>query len=93
MVVSLNETIKVTTEIDKRGVCKQYRLAGVAKQEYSLFMTQVSQQKQKDTLVRNVERRYGVELGYKSDAELHKSLRERGLPTLSRLLKKTQFAE
>lgn len=56
-------------------------------------MTQVTHPKHKDTLIRNVERRYGVDLGYTSDAELHKSLRDRGLPTLSRLLKKTRFAE
>lgn len=47
----------------------------------------------KDTLVRNVERRYGVTLGYATDAELHKSLKERGLPTLSKLLKQTRFAK
>jgi|AntRauTorcE11897_2_1112592.scaffolds.fasta_scaffold40614_2 rRNA-processing protein FCF1 len=55
--------------------------------------TNVKNKVPKNTLVRNVERHYGVTLGYTSDAELHKSLKERGLPTLSKLLKQTRFAK
>ena len=47
----------------------------------------------KKTLVDTIEKKYGVELQYASDAELHRSLRERGLPTLSRLLKRTQVVK
>ena len=43
-----------------------------------------------DTLVKNIEQKYGVHLGYKSDAQLHKSLKAEGLPSLSKLLKRTQ---
>jgi len=46
-----------------------------------------------NVLVKNIEKKYGVNLGYSSDAELHKSLRDSGLPSLSRLLKRTASAK
>lgn len=56
-------------------------------------MNNVATKKSKDTTVRNIENYYGVVLKYASDAEMHTSLKERGLPTLSRLIKKTRFAK
>ncbi len=46
-------------------------------------------QKRGDTLVRTIEKKYGVDLGYRSDAELHTVLEEEGVPSLSKLLKMT----
>lgn len=43
--------------------------------------------KRGDTLVKTIERKYGVDLGYTSDAQLHTVLRESGVPSLSKLLK------
>lgn len=43
-----------------------------------------------DTLVRTIEKKYGVDLGYRSDAQLHTVLRKEGVPSLSKLLKMTQ---
>lgn len=55
-----------------------------------LHMTKTIHRKRSDTLVRTIERKYGVDLGYRSDAELHTVLKREGLPSLSRLLKMTQ---
>ncbi len=46
--------------------------------------------KRSDTLVRTIEKKYGVDLGYRSDATLHTVLKEEGVPSLSKLLKMTQ---
>ena len=46
--------------------------------------------KRGDTLVKTIERKYGVDLGYRDDAELHTALRKEGLPSLSKLLKMTR---
>jgi len=46
-------------------------------------------QKRGDTLVRTIEKKYGVDLGYRSDAKLHTILKKEGVPSLSKLLKMT----
>ncbi len=46
--------------------------------------------KRGDTLVKTIEKKYGVDLGYRSDAQLHTVLKKEGLPSLSKLLKMTQ---
>lgn len=43
-----------------------------------------------DTLVKSIERKYGVDLGYRTDAQMHRDLIKRGLPSLSKLLKMTR---
>ena len=53
-------------------------------------MAKTIHRKRSDTLVKTIEKKYGVNLGYRSDAKLHTVLREEGLPSLSRLLKMTQ---
>ena len=53
-------------------------------------MTKQIHQKRGDTLVKTIEKKYGVDLGYRSDAKLHTVLRESGVPSLSKLLKMTQ---
>ena len=45
--------------------------------------------KRGDTLVKTIEKKYGVDLGYRSDAQLHTVLRKEGVPSLSKLLKMT----
>jgi hypothetical protein len=45
-------------------------------------------QKRADTLVKTIEKKYGVDLGYRSDAQLHTVLKKEGVPSLSKLLKK-----
>lgn len=57
---------------------------------YTSGMNKAIRQKRSDTLVRTIERKYGVDLGYRSDAELHTVLKKEGLPSLSKLLKMTQ---
>ncbi len=47
-------------------------------------------QKRGDTLVKTIEKKYGVDLNYRSDAQLHTVLKKEGLPSLSKLLKITQ---
>lgn len=47
-------------------------------------------QKRGDTLVGTVEKKYGVDLGYRSDAQLHTVLKKEGVPSLSKLLKMTR---
>jgi len=53
-------------------------------------MAKVIRQKRGDTLVKTIERKYGVDLGYRSDTQLHTILKKEGLPSLSKLLKMTQ---
>ncbi len=53
-------------------------------------MTKLIRQKRGDTLVRTIEKKYGVDLNKRSDAQLHTVLEEEGLPSLSKLLKMTR---
>lgn len=53
-------------------------------------MSKLLRQKRGDTLVKTIEKKYGVDLGYRSDAHLHTVLRNEGLPSLSKLLKMTK---
>ncbi|MEK7092825.1 MAG: hypothetical protein AAB907_04330 [Patescibacteria group bacterium] len=53
-------------------------------------MAKTIHQKRSDTLVKTIERKYGVDLGYRSDAKLHTVLKKEGLPSLSKLLKMTR---
>jgi len=53
-------------------------------------MTKVIRQKRGDTLVKTIEGKYGIDLGYRSDTQLHTVLKKEGLPSLSKLLKMTQ---
>lgn len=50
-------------------------------------MSKLIRQKRGDTLVKTIEKKYGVDLGYRSDAQLHNVLKKEGLPSLSKLLK------
>lgn len=43
--------------------------------------------KDKDKLVKTIEKKYGVGLRYKTDKELHETLKKEGVPSLSKLLK------
>lgn len=53
-------------------------------------MTKILPKKRGDTLVKTIEKKYGVDLGYRSDAQLHTVLKNEGLPSLSKLLKMTR---
>ncbi len=53
-------------------------------------MSKLISKKRGDTLVRTIEKKYGVDLKYRSDAQLHTVLKEEGLQYLSKLLKMTQ---
>ena len=53
-------------------------------------MSKVIRRKRSDILVKTIEKKYGVDLGYRSDAQLHSVLKSEGLPSLSTLLKMTQ---
>jgi len=53
-------------------------------------MSKQIRQKRNDTLVKTIEKKYGVDLGYRSDTQLHTVLKKEGLPSLSKLLKMTQ---
>ena len=50
-------------------------------------MTKTIHKKIGDTLVKTIEKKYGVDLNYRSDAQLHTVLENEGLPSLSKLLK------
>mgnify|MGYP003441341471 CR=1 FL=1 len=50
-------------------------------------MSKQIRQKRSDTLVKTIEKKYGVDLKYRSDAQLHTVLKKEGLPSLSKLLK------
>ena len=45
------------------------------------------QRKAKDAHVRSIEKKFGVTMSYETDAQMHKSLVESGVPSLSKLLK------
>ncbi len=53
-------------------------------------MSKLIPKKRGDTLVKTIEKKYGVDLDYRSDAKLHTVLKREGLPSLSKLLKMTQ---
>ena len=53
-------------------------------------MGKTIRQKRGDTLVKTIEKKYGVDLRYRSDTQLHTVLKKEGLPSLSKLLKMTQ---
>lgn len=53
-------------------------------------MSKIIRQKRPDTLVKTIEKQYGVDLGYRSDAQLHTVLKKEGVPSLSKLLKLVQ---
>ena len=53
-------------------------------------MSKLISKRRGDTLVKTIERKYGVDLAYRSDAQLHTVLKKEGLPSLSKLLKMTQ---
>lgn len=53
-------------------------------------MLKTMQQKPKNALVKTIEKKYGVNLQYRSDIELHTALKREGLPSLSKLLKMTK---
>ncbi|HAM96476.1 MAG: hypothetical protein UR96_C0003G0034 [candidate division WS6 bacterium GW2011_GWC1_36_11] len=47
-------------------------------------------EKRSDTLVKTIERKYNVDLQARSDMKLGNLLREKGLPSLSKLIKETR---
>ena len=47
-------------------------------------------QKRGNTLVKTIEKKYGVDLGCRRIIKKHTVLRKEGLPSLSKLLKMTQ---
>jgi hypothetical protein len=49
-------------------------------------------QKDSNTLVKSIEKKYGVALRHRTDSELHASLKKDGLPSLSKLLKMTKVS-
>ena len=53
-------------------------------------MTKQIRKKRGDTLVKTIEKKYKVDLGYRSDARLHTVLKDKGVPSLSKLLKMTK---
>ncbi len=50
-------------------------------------MSKLVQDANKDILIKSVQKKYGVSLRYKTDAEMHSALKKEGLPSLSKLLK------
>jgi hypothetical protein len=53
-------------------------------------MPKLIRKKRSDTLVRTIEKKYGVDLGCRSDAKLNVILKNSGVPSLSKLLKMTK---
>ena len=53
------------------------------------YMAQI-RKKRGDTLVKTIEKKYGVDLGFRSDAQLYTVLKKKGVPSLSKLLKMTK---
>jgi len=51
-------------------------------------MKKIVNNKSLNTMVKSIESRYGVSLGYSSDAKMYKALKEEGVPSLSKLLKR-----
>lgn len=49
-------------------------------------MSKLLRKKRGDTLVKTIERKYRVDLGYRSDAKLSTVLKETGASSLSKLL-------
>ncbi len=52
-------------------------------------MSKLIRQKRGDTLVRTIENKYKLDLGYRSDAKLSTVLKNTGAPSLSKLIKMT----
>jgi hypothetical protein len=50
-------------------------------------MTKYIRQKRSDTLVKTIEKKYNVDLGYRSDMKLSTALKKSGAPSLSKLVK------
>ena len=50
-------------------------------------MSKLIRQKRGDTLVKSIERRYNIDLGYRADAKLSTVLKKTGAPSLSKLVK------
>ena len=50
----------------------------------------VNRRKRNDTLVGTIEKKYGVDLNYRSDARLKTVLRETGAPSMTKLLEMTR---
>lgn len=50
-------------------------------------MSKLIHQKRGDTLVKTIEKKYNVNLGYRSDAKLSTVLKETGASSLSKLVK------
>ena len=71
----------------KTGVGHHYSIC------YTAPMSKSIHKKRGDTLVKTIERKYGVDLGYRSDAQLHTVLKKEGLPSLSKLLKMTHGSQ
>ncbi len=53
-------------------------------------MAKLIKKKRGDTLVKTIEKKYNVDLGYRSDAKLNTVLKNSGVPSLSKLLKMTR---
>ena len=53
-------------------------------------MVKKIRRKRGDTLAKTIEKKYGVDLGCRSDKKLHTILKDEGLPSLSKLLKMTR---
>jgi hypothetical protein len=47
------------------------------------------QKKNTTVIIKAIEKKFGLNLGYKNDIEMHAELVNRGLPSLSKLLKIT----
>lgn len=50
-------------------------------------MSSTIRQKRGDTLVKTIESKYNIDLGYRSDAKLSTVLKNTGAPSLSKLIK------
>ena len=50
-------------------------------------MSKLIRQKRGDTLVKTIEKKYNIDLGYRSDKKLSNVLKETGAPSLSKLVK------
>lgn len=50
-------------------------------------MAKMIRQKRGDTLVKTIERKYGLDLGYRDDAKLSTVLKETGASSLSKLVR------
>lgn len=50
-------------------------------------MTKMIRQKRGDTLIKTIEKKYGLDLGYRDDAKLSTVLRDTGASSLSKLVR------